>query len=88
MITIVASNSKYLFISLQIEEGVNQSMDLIIGVHDVLGIMWITLTLFKTLTNFTLEKFDELHSWIIPTIIAHVKSTNEYHVSYLFSILS
>ncbi len=62
MITIVASNSKYLFISLQMEEGVNQSMDSIVGVHDVLSIMQITLALFKTLTNFTLENFDELHS--------------------------
>jgi hypothetical protein len=44
------------------EEGVNQSMDSIVGVHDVLSIMQITLALFKTLTNFTLENFDELHS--------------------------
>lgn len=66
----------------------NQSMDPIIGVHDVLGIMQITLVLFKTLANFTLEIFDELHSWIIPTIMAHVKSIGDYHVSYLFPILS
>jgi len=63
-------------------------MEPIVGFHDVLDIMWITLALFKTLTNIILEKFDELHSWIIPTIMAHVKSTSEYHVSYLFPILS
>ncbi len=62
MITIVASNSKYLFISLQMEEGVNQSMDPIVGVHDVLGTMQIILALFKIFTNFMLENFDELHS--------------------------
>ncbi len=83
----MAANSKYLFISLQMEEGVNKFMDPIIGVHDVLGTMRITLTLFKTLTNFTVENFDELHSGIIPTIMAHVKSTSEYHVLNLFPIL-
>jgi len=62
MITIVASNSKYLFISLQMEVGVNQSMDPIVGIHDVLGTMRIILALFKTFTNFMLENFDELHS--------------------------
>jgi hypothetical protein len=62
MITIVASNSKYSFISLEMEEGVNQSMNPIVGVHDVFGTMQITLALFKTLTNFTLENFDEIHS--------------------------
>ncbi len=62
MISRVASNSKYLFISLQMEEGVNQSIRPIVGVHDVLGTMRITLGLFKTLTNFMLENFDELHS--------------------------
>jgi hypothetical protein len=39
MIIIVASNSKYLFISLQMEEGVSQSMELIVGFRDVLDIM-------------------------------------------------
>jgi hypothetical protein len=33
-----------------------------IGVWDVLGTMRTTRTLFKTLTNFTLEELDELAS--------------------------
>ncbi len=37
----------------------DQSMDQIVGVCDVLGPMQITLTLFQTLTNFTLEEFDK-----------------------------
>jgi len=35
-------------------------VDPIIGVWDVLGTMRTTPTLLKTLTNFTLEEFDEL----------------------------
>jgi hypothetical protein len=36
--------------------------------------MQATLSLFKTLTNFSLLEFDELATLVVPTIQAHVKS--------------
>ncbi len=63
-------------------------MNPIVGVWDVLGTMQATPALFKTLTNITLEVFDELASRVVPTIRAHVRSMGELHISYfMFSIL-
>jgi hypothetical protein len=47
--------------------------------------MFITMStifgsLFKTLTNFNLSKFDELVALMVPTIQAHVKSISEGHI--------
>jgi hypothetical protein len=39
-----------------------------VGVLDVRGTMWATLGLFKTLTNFSLPKFDELVALMVLTI--------------------
>ncbi len=59
-----------------------------VGVQDVLGTMRATLPLFKTLTNFTLTKFDELASHVLPTIKAHFRSICELFCSYfMFSVL-
>jgi hypothetical protein len=58
------------------------------GVWDVLSMMWTTPTLFKTLTNFTLEEFDELTSWMVFTIRAHARSTWEFLLShFMFLVL-
>jgi hypothetical protein len=54
-----------------LKEGAGQSMDLGMGVQYVLATMWATLRLFKTLTNFTLEEFDELATLVVPTIERH-----------------
>jgi hypothetical protein len=77
-----------LFNSYKMEEWGGQYVDSIIGVPDVLGILWVTPTLFKVLTNFTSEKFDELASQVVFTIKSHAKSIGELHFSYfMFSIL-
>ncbi len=62
--------------------GGGQYVDPTVGVWYVLGTMWTTSTLFKTLTNFTLEEFYKLVSQVVPTITIHVKSTCEFHLSY------
>jgi hypothetical protein len=42
-------------------------MNLIVRVQ-VLGIMQITSSLFKILMNFTIKKFDQLTSQMVPTL--------------------
>jgi hypothetical protein len=57
--TIVVANSFDMFNANELQEGIGHSMDSNVGVQDVLAIMQATLGLFRTLTNFTLAKFDE-----------------------------
>jgi hypothetical protein len=79
----MASNTNDLFNSHEMEDKGGQSTDLTVGVWYVLGTMQATSTLFKTLTNFTLEEFDKLPSQVVLAIRAHVGSTCEFHLSYL-----
>jgi len=66
-----------------------RSINPTLGVQDVLGMMWATLALFKSMINLTLEEFDELASHVIPTIEAHARSTCELFCSYfMFSVLN
>jgi hypothetical protein len=60
---------------------------LIIGVRDVLGMMRTTPTLFKTLTNFTLEEFDELAYRMVSAIIAHARSICELFLPYFMFLV-
>ena len=53
------------------QDSVNPQED----VRDVLGSMRSTPGLFKVLTNFSIEEFDELCSILCPTIIANARST-------------
>jgi hypothetical protein len=71
----------------EMEEEGDQSVDPTIGVWDVLGTMQATPTLFKTLTNFTLEEFDELVSQVVPTIRAHARSMGDLHLSYFMFLI-
>ena len=50
------------------------------GVHDILGSMRSTPGLFKVLTNFSIEEFDELCTIVCPTIIANARSTGDLHI--------
>jgi hypothetical protein len=59
------------------------SVDLGVGVWNVLATMQTTLGLFKTLTNFNLAKFDELALLVAPTIVCHAQSINEHHIQVL-----
>ena len=47
------------------------------GVRDVLGSMRSTPNLFKVLTNFSIEEFDELCHIVCLTISAHARSTGD-----------
>ncbi len=58
----VPYNSHEVFTSHEIEEGAGQSINLMVGVWNVLSTMRATPNLFKNLTNFTLVEFDELAS--------------------------
>jgi hypothetical protein len=42
--------------------------------------MGTTPSFFKTLTNFTLQKFEELVVLVVPTIESHVQSTSDAHI--------
>jgi len=67
----IACNSHNFFTSHEIEEGVGQSMDVRVGVKDILTTMRATPHLFKSLTNFILVEFDELATLVVPTIFIH-----------------
>jgi hypothetical protein len=70
--TIAIANTYYLFNPNEFKLSVRQSVNHTIGVGDVLATMWTTPSLFKTLTNFTLQKFEELVALVVPTIESHV----------------
>jgi hypothetical protein len=69
--TIVAANSSNMFNANELEKGAGHSMDSSVRVWDVFATMQATPRLFKTLTNFTLVKFDELTLLMAPTIVRH-----------------
>jgi len=69
---IVVTNTHYLFNPSEFKLGLGQSVNHTIGVWDVLTIMWTTPSLFKTLTNYTLQKFEESVALVVPTIESHV----------------
>jgi hypothetical protein len=77
--TIACVNTWELFTPTELEEGGGQFVDLNIGVRDVLTTMQAMLGLFKSLANFNLIEFKELVQLVVPTIIAHVRSTKEPH---------
>jgi hypothetical protein len=53
--TIACVNAWELFTPMELEEGGGQSVDLNIGVRDILTTMQVTLGLFKSLANFNLS---------------------------------
>jgi hypothetical protein len=64
----------------ELEGGVGHLVDSSVGVQDVFATMQATPWLFKTLTNFTLAKFDELALLVAPTIMLHAQSIGEHHI--------
>jgi len=71
-----ATSSFHMFNANELDKGVGQSMDLGVGVWDVLVIMGAMQTwLFKILINFILVEFNELASLMVPTIAHHAQST-------------
>jgi hypothetical protein len=76
--TIACVNTWEFFTPMKLEGG-GQSMDTNIGMRDILTTMQATPSLFKSLTNFILIKFEELEQFMVPNIIGHVRSTREPH---------
>jgi hypothetical protein len=56
----VINNSNDFFNSHEMKKGRGISMDPTFGVGNMLTTMQATMTLFKSLTNYILEEFDEL----------------------------
>ncbi len=67
--TIAVVNIHYFFNPNEFELGVKQLVNHTIRVQYVLAIMQIIPSLFKTLTNFILLKFEKLTAIVIPTIM-------------------
>jgi hypothetical protein len=82
-VVVVVVNSFDMFNANELEEGAGHSMDSSVGVWDVFATMQATPRLFKTLTNFTLAKFDELALLMAPAIVRHAQSTCEHHIQVL-----
>jgi len=78
--TIAVVNTHYFFNPNELELGVRQLGDHTICVQDVLATMQIIPSLFKTLTNFTLLKFEKLAAIVVPTIKSHVGSSSDAHI--------
>lgn len=76
---VIACNLHNFFTSHEIVERIGQShlWDPRVDVQNALATMQSTPHLFKTLTDFTLAKFDELVILMVPTISAHALSTSE-----------
>jgi hypothetical protein len=77
--TITCVNTWEYFTSTELDEKSGQSINLNVGVWDILMTMRAIPSLFKSLTNFTLGEFEELVQLVVPTIISHAKSTWEPH---------
>jgi hypothetical protein len=55
-------------------------MDSNANVLGVLHMMQAILTLFKTLTDFTMGEFEELTSFMVPTIMGNIRFIGESHI--------
>jgi hypothetical protein len=59
-ITIAYNQTWKYFMFVELEKRGRQLVDLEIRVQNILMIMWATPSLFKTLTNFNIKKFEKL----------------------------
>jgi hypothetical protein len=55
-------------------------MDLKLGVWSVLNMMWKINNIFQSFDEFYFEDFEELVTFVFPTIMMNVKFTNDIHV--------
>ena len=62
------------------EYGGQDSINFHEGIHDVLGSIRSTPSLFEVLTNFSIKEFEELCHIVCPTISAHAQSTGDIRV--------
>jgi hypothetical protein len=72
---VAATNSYHLFNANEWLDGGAQSVNPNRGVRDLLGWLRETPSMFKTITNFTLQEFDELCRLVCPVIAGNARST-------------
>jgi hypothetical protein len=78
--SMVGTNTWELFNVNELDPSAKQLINQDVGVWNVLSTMQATLGLFKTLTNFSVWKFNEHSSLMTPTIQAHVQATSKTHI--------
>jgi hypothetical protein len=66
----------------ELDEESGQSINPYVGVWDILMTMWATPSLFNSLTNFTLGKFEKLAQLVVLAITSHASSTREPHRTF------
>jgi hypothetical protein len=77
--TIACVNTWEYFTSIELDEESGQLVNPDVDVWEILATMRATPGLFKSLTNFTLGKFEKLPQLVVPTTINHARFTREPH---------
>jgi hypothetical protein len=70
------------FFTTELEESVGQSIKLNIGGQNVLTTMWAMPSLFKSLTNFSLTRFEELAQLVSPQSLV-MRSPSKNHTTFM-----
>jgi hypothetical protein len=76
----VGINTWELFNVNELDPSAKQLINQDVGVWNVLNTMQAIISLFTTLTNFCLWKFNELCALMTPTIQADAQATSETHI--------
>ena len=77
---VASANAQYLFNNNEWEDDGQQSVNMRVGLRDLLAWLKETPSIFKTITNFTLPKFEELCSLVCPLIAGNAISTDELQI--------
>jgi hypothetical protein len=73
----ILSSTDFLFTCTELEESTQNYVDRTCGVHDQLSVLRAMPSLFKNMTNFTIDEFDELSQNICPLIAVNCRSTGQ-----------
>ena len=74
---VATANAHHLFNNNEWEDDGQQSVNMRVGLWDLLAWLKETPGMFKTITNFTLPEFEELRSLVCPLIARNARSTGE-----------
>jgi hypothetical protein len=74
-VAIAAANTWFLFDDEELNEDDQNFVDPDVGVPDQLATLLKTPSLFKVLTNFTVDEFEELCGAVCPLIAGNVRTT-------------
>ena len=79
ILTAAAQSVQY-FTANELKSDLQQSVNKREGVRDVLATMKATPSLFRTLTNFTVDEFELLCQRVVPVIATHARSTGVFKI--------